>query len=250
MTHLLSARVFLLRVVFGGITMFAVVLSSCAQASHGGPGDGERPHVGVNLSFLTDWSTELPFVDVFMTSREWIPSGVDSFELHSGVTVPTDAAGWPLEIPFDNGLDPSQIVKTLMMRDWGFDYPTGTYTLIFEGDGTVEVDFAAVQQAFDGGGTYSFEVPEALGDGILLVISRSNPLDPIGDIHVILPGFAETWWSQPFNPVFLERMLPFQVFRFLNWGATNDAQTQVAWSERTLLSDARQSGPNGAAFSG
>ena len=51
--------------------------------------------IGTNLSFVKDWSTEHPFVDIFKTARPWIPNDVDSFEWDSGVAVPVDARGWP-----------------------------------------------------------------------------------------------------------------------------------------------------------
>ncbi len=174
-----------------------------------------------------------------MTSRPWISQSVGGTAWDSGVPVPVDEAGWPLEVLFDNGVDTPQLVKTLMLRDLGFAYPAGQYTLMFEGDGSIEMDFDAVAGPFNGGGTYTFNVTNPTDEGILLTITHSNPANPVRGIHVILPGFAETWRSEPFNPDYLRRMAPFQAPRLGNWGAVNEVQTQVSWGDRTLLSDAR-----------
>jgi hypothetical protein len=41
--------------------------------------------LGVNLALFKDWGSEIPLVDVFASSREWISSAVDSSEWDSGV---------------------------------------------------------------------------------------------------------------------------------------------------------------------
>ena len=202
--------------------------------------------LGVNLAFFKDWSTEVPLVDVFQSSREWIPGAVGSPVWDSGVAVPTDAAGWPLEIPYDNAVDPPQIVKTLILHAQMTPYPTGTYTLIFEGDGVVTLDSDAFG-VFEGGGSYQFQVTTPTDDGLLLSIERSNAADPVRNIHVILPGHANTWQTQPFNPLFLDAIAPFSVLRFMDWIEVTGSPL-VAWPDRPLPTDARQSTARGVAW--
>jgi hypothetical protein len=202
--------------------------------------------VGVNLAFFKDWSTEIPLVDVFQSSREWIPSERWSDVWDSGVAVPLDANGWPLEIPYDDGVNPPQVVKTRMLHAQMTPYPTGTYTLIFEGDGTIEIDLDA-NGVFEGGGTHTFEVTTPTDEGLLLSIVRSDAADPVRGVHVILPGRANTWESQPFNPNFLSAMEPFSVLRFMDWAEVT-ASPLVEWADRPLLTDARQSSERGMAY--
>ena len=67
-----------------------------------------RP-IGTNLSSIQDWSSEYVFVDVFDQCREWIPHEYGSgAPWSSGVTIPLGTNGYPLEIPFNNGIDPPQ----------------------------------------------------------------------------------------------------------------------------------------------
>ena len=202
--------------------------------------------LGVNLAFFKDWSTELPLVDVFHSSREWIPSAIGSAEWDSGVAVPTDANGWPLEIPYDNGGNPPQIVKTRVLHAQMTPYPTGAYTLIFEGDGVVTLDLDAFG-VFEGGGSYPFQVTTPTDEDLLLTIERSNPADPVRNIHVILPGHANTWQTQPFNPLFLDAISPFSVLRFMDWIEVTGSPL-VSWPDRPLLTEARQSTARGVAW--
>ena len=202
--------------------------------------------VGVNLAFFRDWSTELPLVDVFASSREWVPSALGTAEWDSGVAIPLDADGWPLEIPYDNGVNPPQVAKTQMLLAQMTPYPTGTYTLIFEGDGTIEIDLDAIG-TFEGGGTHTFEVTTPTDEGLMLTILRSNAADPVRGIHVILPGHGDTWQSQPFNPDFLTAMEPFSVLRFMDWAEVTQS-TLANWDERPLLTDARQASARGVAY--
>ena len=44
----------------------------CCLAKAGGPPAAPKPALGINLAGPEDWNTELPFVDVFHLSREWI----------------------------------------------------------------------------------------------------------------------------------------------------------------------------------
>lgn len=63
---------------------------------------------------------------------------------------------------------------------------------------------------------------------------------------MIRPGFENTWWSQTFSPLLLEKLAPFGTIRFMDWTNTN-AQTDTEWSTRTLPS-ARTYTANGVAW--
>src|SRR5687767_15043583 len=51
------------------------------------------PRVGINLAGLVDWNTELPFVDVFRTSRPWL-SQREGAAYAQGPTLELDRWGW------------------------------------------------------------------------------------------------------------------------------------------------------------
>ena len=97
-----------------------------------------RP-VGTNLSGIEDYSSEYVFVDVFKQSRKWISYETGSGKpWSSGVNIPLNSNGYPIEIPYDDGVNPPQAIRTLMyFGDLKGNYPEGNYRLISSGDGQI-----------------------------------------------------------------------------------------------------------------
>ncbi|MEK6677053.1 MAG: PKD domain-containing protein [Planctomycetota bacterium] len=85
--------------------------------------------MGINVAKVYGWGSQIPFVDAFKQSRPWISANADGTSSNTGVVVPVDALGYPLEIPYSNGIDPPQIVRTTMLDVDSGTYPAGTYTL-------------------------------------------------------------------------------------------------------------------------
>lgn len=85
-----------------------------------------------------------------------------------------------------------------------------------------------------------------MNNGILIQIDRTNPSNYIRNIRVIRPGYENTWWTQKFSPLLLEKLAPFKTLRFMDWTNTN-AQTDAEWSDRVLTTD-RTYTANGVAW--
>ena len=203
--------------------------------------DYKRPMMGINLNEVSYYSPEWTFVDVFRSSRSGtgFPWGVDG-----GGQPALRADGYPA------GLAAGQSVWTLCMRAIGGAYPGGTYTVFFEGKGEVQLDFDAERTSLehDGVGEARFTADVTPSDsGIMVRILASDPANPVRNLRVIMPGFVDTYATQPFHPRFLERLQPFAVLRFMDWGATNNSEL-ARWSERTLPQHRTQHGHGGVAF--
>ncbi|KAA3633817.1 MAG: T9SS C-terminal target domain-containing protein [Bacteroidetes bacterium] len=202
--------------------------------------------VGTNLSSITDYSEELVFKDAFKAARQWIPFNSDgSGGWDSGVEIPLGIDGYPLEIPYDNGTDAPQAVRSLILWDLEPEaaMPMGTYTLKIKGTGEVRLDFGATG-TFTSPGTYTF-VPT--GSNIAVSILSSDVNDPVHDIEVILPGYADDHETAPFHPEFLSFIDDFHVLRFMDWMRTNNSPVQV-WAERTSVDNYTQAMPSGIAY--
>ena len=158
--------------------------------------------------------------------------------------IPLDAHGYPTEIPYDNGVDPPQIAHTVMIWATNWSYPTGTYTIVFDGDGKVEVWGDVPDQIFEGGGIcHHFTVSRTTSEnGLGLIIRRSNKNNPVRNIRVIPPGFETEYEVQPLHPTYLERLQGFSVIRFMDWNETNNNEIE-RWDERTVPDGALQSRP-------
>ena len=87
---------------------------------------------GTNLTGISHWSTEIPFVDLFMTSRPWISGSTSTWD--DKRPFDRDSRGWI------RSLKPRQIARTLPF--WGGAatkdrFPRGTCLVLFGGKGTL-----------------------------------------------------------------------------------------------------------------
>jgi hypothetical protein len=64
---------------------------------------------------------------------------------------------------------------------------------------------------------------------------------------MIMPGHEATYATQPFHPLFLERLKPFTVLRFMDWGQTNDSYVS-SWTQRRRPDYRTQCGEAGISY--
>ena len=62
-----------------------------------------------------------------------------------------------------------------------------------------------------------------------------------------MPGFETTYQTQPFHPLYLQRLQPFTALRFMDWGKTN-ASPLVSWADRTTVNSFTQTRAQGTAL--
>jgi hypothetical protein len=204
----------------------------------------ERPkkmQIACNLWHFADWATDLPFVDAMKTCRPWkaMPADAPLDYRDANANVPADENGYPLEIPFTDGLGgaPQRVVTVTLVELPKDMYPNGKFTLLFEGKGAIRLGWDAGTHSVEGkGGTTKFEFDGKIAGneskGILVDIPRSEKGDHIRNIRLIMPGFLDTYEKQPFHPLFLEMVKPFCSLRFMDWGGAMDGK-KVKWSKRT-----------------
>ncbi len=229
LVHFSSWSIRTQRIVILTSAMTAVTWGAVRYAEPAEPTVRRGAHsvsVGMNLAPIADYGTNLPFVDVFKSSRRWI---------EKGGKIRYDATGYPR-------LSEGQSVDALMVRELDGRYPDGEYVVTYDGVGDVEMsrfDVLDVVSRKEG----RIDALVAPGDGGLLLEVRSSQADdPVRNIHVWMPGFEGG--GKTFNPDFLERIRPFPVIRFMEWQRTNSSPTRQ-WSERPRVEDARYSTDKG-----
>ena len=167
------------------VCTFAVALAAQAE-----------PRLGMNLAGPADWMTELPFVDVFRTSRPWI-SQRNGAGWGQGPELALDESGWVKK------LEPGCYAESMLCTISGGHYPAGTYTVLYEGEG--KIDFGKNAKIVEAKpGRILIDVDSSKG-GFSVQIKETNPQNYIRNIRVIMPGFEKTWEKEPFHPVFLKR---------------------------------------------
>ena len=199
--------------------------------------------LGTNLHRLAAWSPQLPFLNAFKSARQWIPQnwGVtknneDKYEYvwDTGefTQLDLDENGWVKSLPSPEDEPEYSSVGTLLFRNVG-SYPGGKYVVLYEGEGSIE--YALDAQKDESASTPGREVINVTPSsaGIWLRITSTDPNDTgdyLRNIRVI-PEEYEYADAQIFNPVFLEKIQPFNTIRFMDWMFTNNSQ-QSEWSER------------------
>ena len=231
--------------------------SAAVSATTLAPSSGNQASpLGTNLTSIRDWSQEWTFVDAFKASRPWISGGGLNGTFDDGRAIATDANGWV------SSLQAGQVARTLLFWDLNGRYPAGSYVVLYEGEGTLAYQGAAVKVSGTAGRDV-LQVTPANG-GIILNIIATSAANPLRNVRVLMPGgicegdaytyasdaavcapgayrsFEEHYASIVFHPKFLDRLRSYRVLRFMDWGETNDS-AQSAWSDRPKPTDARWS---------
>jgi hypothetical protein len=187
-----------------------------------------KPALGMNLAGPSDWNTELPFVDVFRLSRRWI-SQKKGEKWGKGPDLTVDEHGWV------KTLEPDCWAETPLCTIRGGHYPSGQYTVLYEGTGKLAF-WGAAKEAENTPGRILIDVDASKG-GFWLRIMQTDPTDYIRNIRVIMPGFAETYTDNPFHPAFLKRWQGMACLRFMDFMHTNNSKIET-WADRPKLTDA------------
>ncbi len=203
-------------------------------------------NVGINLDAIGANATDDPFANVMeMAYGQWSVTSAahpgTPWSIANVALPPMDQNGYPIGL----GNLPAQgyAVDTFVFTSNGQNYPTGTYTLTFDGDGTIKINDShdPIQTFTQSGGTgqpHNVTVSATSGLGIMIAITSSNPSDYVRNIRLVMPGLQSTYQSQPFNPQYLSELQPFATLRF-GQPMLPDLESEpgplgdLSWSERT-----------------
>jgi len=201
--------------------------------------NGNSP-LGTNLSDVVDWSTEWVFVDAFKMSRTWTSQRTGK-NWGQGGTLDLDANGWV------KSLQPGQSADALMQWRGNASGSPGKYLVLYDGEGSLRFSGSATVASSSSGRIVLNVKPQNQTRGFVLTIASTNPSNYIRNIRVIRPGFESTYKTQPFHPLFLDRIRKFKVLRFMNWQKITDSPL-VNWSDRTTPNSYTQTGSSGVAL--
>lgn len=193
-----------------------------------------NPSLDMGLSGLTSNATQLPFIDVFKSSKPWRIEGSDGSKQ---LTLDLDKDGWLRSMPA-----PDVKVATMLLDVTPGEFPAGRYVVLYDGAGTLE--YAIAGNLLEEESVPGRHIVEVRDDKPRLVI-RILDTDPrntgnyIHNIRVIhednLPLY-ET--GEIFNPVWIDKIEDFRSIRFMDWMATNGSP-QKTWADRPRPDTAR-----------
>lgn len=185
-----------------------------------------QPRLGMNLHGPADWSSELPFVDVARMARQWI-SQKKGQPWGKGPALALDPLGYVTR------LEPDCFAETLMCTIEGGRYPSGEYTLLYDGEGQFEFGNGTIVSRAPG--RIVFKVDASRG-GIFMRLVQVNPTNYPRHIRVLMPGFEKTYHEQVFHPIFLKHWQGLACLRFMDWQETNNSKQQK-WADRPKLEE-------------
>jgi len=201
--------------------------------------------VGMNLNGIADWSTELPFLDAFKSSRPWIaqcvktdPNCNEQWDTKEYNLLNLDKDGWIKSLPAPGDAPKYTRISTLLFREIPGYYPSGKYIVLYEGEGTISYGFDAKKdETASTPGRDVINVDSKKGGGILITITSTDPRKTgnyIRNIRVIKAENLGLYTKgETFNPSFLNKIKNFSVLRFMDWMQTNDSK-QKEWTSRPV----------------
>jgi hypothetical protein len=253
----------------GAIASFALALCWMNDACSATAANSQSP-VGMNLQNVNYYSAEQPFLNVFKTSGVshaspggWITHSMatDTWNTHEEAYLQLDANGYPTTLAASPA-DPHSpqmfdSVVVLLLRDLpksnagtGLPYLAGRYVVLYDGTGTMAVNFdATLVSASPGRMVINMVSPPTRGC-LALYITATDPRhtgDYVRNIRVVKAedeGLLAA--GQVFAPRFLSLMENFRVLRAMQWLEIDDnGGLTTNWSQRPLPTDGGWGGPNG-----
>jgi hypothetical protein len=264
-----------MRKLYSLMSLCVVLLASCVQTPVIEPGESQElvlesqqrfrttSPLGTNLSGVSPFTNDYPFINAFRSAREWTAyTGSSVVEL--------DANGWVKNVK------PGQGLFTQLFNRVNGLYPGGDYILLYDGEGDLSVgdDAVAVGTATRSGNTTRQVIrvtprrdnpatAETEDKGISLGLTRVNPSNYVRNIRLIMPGgtctgsvfryaasaassvctgsryvpFEQVYQSRTFHPLFLRSLLNYSTIRLMTWQETNGS-IQTTWSGRPKVTDA------------
>lgn len=193
------------------------------------------PVLGINLSSVCYYSSELAFTDIFKQAQTWQEVWDETDGDAPGLLL--DANGW------GEALAPEQGAEALLCRVDGH-YPAGVYTCGYDGEGELEFYFDAEVISREPSRIPLQVEPSAAGFALRLMNTSFS--SPLRNIKIYLPGFTPADTSV-FHPDFLENWKDFQAIRFMDWMRTNNS-LQEFWEDLPVPDMQTQGSPRGVAL--
>ncbi|GAA6207058.1 hypothetical protein NBRC116601_03510 [Cognatishimia sp. WU-CL00825] len=201
--------------------------------------EGVTPALAIGLDGISDWSTQLPFVNLMKSSRQWTGhlhgqwGGWGHDELQAGGYL--DAHGWPKTIPAE--LDK---IEAILLTDFpeAVTQLDAKYRLTYEGEGQVELSGDARPIRYDENEIWFRFQP---GEGsIAIAVRDSDPAgtgDYIRNIAVVREDQVTLFEAGVvFNPDWIARINDVRIVRFMDWMFTNGSPIQ-SWDARPQVDD-------------
>ena len=191
-------------------------------------------YVGMNLSGIAYYSSEFPFADLMKSGMGWVSR--DDNGVWGAAFPSLTADGYPAALAAGQ--------HALSAVAWaGSHFAPGRYVVLWDGDGAISFPLSSVTVAESAPNRIAIDIVDTTGN-LWVAIDRTSATNPVHNLRFLWPGTETIYANQPFNPVFLAKIAPFSLLRFIDWGATNGSPV-VEWADRAHLADVTWATPAG-----
>jgi PKD repeat protein len=196
--------------------------------------------VGTNMSGFADWGVERPMKNLFKHVRpDPIPFTTTCYcwEVEGAQAVLAEMAfdtnGYPTHIPQSTSAGSNTVLRYVISSE----SPDGTnlqmgqqYVLLYDGAGTVNVG-GGVSVSSSAQGRIQFNL--TANNNIFIEILTATLGDHVRNIRLLrLADETADLGANPFYQGFLDKIAPFQMLRFMDWGHTNN-NPLTNWANRS-----------------
>jgi len=206
------------------IIFYLVPVSSCYSAS----ATAQNKGIGINLTWVKDWTSELVFTDHFKRARQWTSNN----RKHP---LAIDEHGWVKK------LDPGQTAQSYIFAGFKDHFPSQEFTILFDGNGEIQFPEATIIDKKPG--QLRIRLHKNVNT-LSLLIKKTDPKNYIRNIRIYSGHVIPT---TTFRADFLNRWQPFSAIRFMGWMETNNS-TQKNWQDRPQTDDFSQATHKGVAL--
>ena len=178
------------------------------------------PHDGLNVFWgdFTYFTTAAPFTNAIKHSSGFRVNGERMTEV--------DENGYPTSITNETGATLYIFLETT-------EYPTGDYTLMWDGEGAMNIQTCDGFYEYDEASekTQTITISNSCEAGIILTLTRTSSSDQLRNLRLFLPGYNENsgYWTDHYVDYFAN----FGLVRFA-WGS-GMYSPMSEWSERVQL---------------
>lgn len=217
------------------------------------PAAADPPRLGTNLREVTDWSTQLPFLNLFKQARPWLtqceqPRDADcdgGWDTGEADALDLDSRGWVRSLP-DPELPGFSIAATVLALPNSI--PGGRYLMLYEGSGELRYRLGARRiDAESMPGRDVIELDPAQGVAHIQIYATDPEArgDYLRNLRLVREDRESLLYAgEQFNPDFLARTRTFEVLRFMEWMRTNGSPVE-RWEQRARPEDATYTGSAG-----
>lgn len=238
--------------LFGSVIFMLSLPITPLQASH-----QLYPRLGVNVEGIHQFKTSRPFINLFKISQGWFTScefdwlankPVDpgctrsnAFNTREQDKLKLDKNGWVRALPARE--DDEIFTSVVSGLHLDSDFPLGRYVLLYAGEGDIQVSGALNIIDDEEPGRIEFDLI-ATQRGLKIKISRVHARNYIRNIRLVTVENEKQLARQLFDPLYLEKLRPFDAIRFMPWINPRRNQ-QVEWEQRPLPEFAHYTGDQG-----